>query len=66
MGDLATDDRQAVALAMLKRAARDAFALCADQADAMAADLEKAAPWMDAPAALRLLATMFRGSARRD
>jgi hypothetical protein len=65
MTDLATDDRRAVALSFMKRASRDTFALCADLAETMAADLEKTPAFLTAPNALRLLAEMFRGSARR-
>jgi len=59
-------ERTQQALAFLKRASRDTFRLCADQADAMASDLEKGAPRTTAPQALRLLAELFRGSARRE
>lgn len=66
MGEFATDDRTAVALSFMKRASRDTFNLCAKSAESLAVQVESGAIPMDAPTALRLLASMFVGSARRD
>jgi hypothetical protein len=66
MTDLATDDRRAVALGFMKRASRDTFKLCAESAEAMAKQVENGELPMDAPTALRFLATLFMGSARRE
>lgn len=59
-------DPKATALAFMKRASRDTFALCAESAEAMALEIERGGLPMDGPTALRFLATMFRGSARRE
>lgn len=61
-----TDDRQGVALAFMKRASRDTFKMCAESAEKMAVEIESGALPIDAPNALRLLASMFLGSARRE
>jgi hypothetical protein len=66
MTDLATDDRKAVALAMMKRAARDAFKLCAITAEDLAQQIEAGALPIDGAAACRLLAHMFTVSAERE
>jgi hypothetical protein len=66
MSVLATDDRRAVALSFMKRASRDTFQLCADMAESMARQVEDGALPMDAVTALRLLASMFTASSRRD
>jgi hypothetical protein len=66
MTDLATDDRRAVAAAFMKRASRDTFRVCAQTAEAMAAEIEKAGIETYAPAALRLLASRFIEAARRE
>lgn len=63
---LATDDRRAVALSFMKRASRDTFALCAATAEDIATQVESGALPMDAPTALRLLASMFTASLRRE
>jgi hypothetical protein len=59
-------DPKGVALSFLKRAARDTFKVCAESAEAMAAAIEAGDLSLDAPDALRLLASMFQGSARRE
>jgi hypothetical protein len=43
MGNLATDDKAAVALGFMKRAARDAFKVCAKSAEDMADQIESGA-----------------------
>lgn len=66
MNDNATDlDKRAVALAFMKRASRDTFNVCADSAERMADQAESGALPIDAPTALRFLASMFRASAER-
>ena len=55
-----------VALAFMKRASRDTFALCAKSAEDMAKQVESGALPMDAATALRLLASMFVASSRRE
>ena len=66
MSDLATDDRKKIALSFMKSASRQAYAMCADQAEAVAVEIENGALPMDAVTALRFLATLFRGSAGRE
>lgn len=57
--------RKGVALAFMKRASRDTFRACAQYADDMADAVEKGEFPGDGPAALRMLATMFRSAAER-
>lgn len=59
-------DRKGVALAFMKRASRDTFRVCAQYADDMADAVEKGEFPGDGPAALRMLATMFRAAAERE
>jgi hypothetical protein len=66
MSDSTNRDPKAVALSFMKRASRDTFEVCAKSADDMATELEGKAEWMTAPQALRLLAVLFRGSARKE
>jgi len=54
------------ALAFMKRASRDTFKVCAQAAENMAVRVESGEVPMDASTALRLLASMFEASARRD
>lgn len=61
----APPSRKATAIAMMKRASRDTFKLCAEQAEELALQIENGSP-MDGAAALRLLATLFRWSARHE
>jgi hypothetical protein len=64
--NLATDDRKAVALSFMERAARDAFKLCAITAEDLAQQIEAGALPMDGPTACRMLAHMFTVSAGRE
>jgi hypothetical protein len=60
-------ENRGVALTFMKRASRDTFALCAKSAEDMAKQVEIGVlPPMDAVTALRLLASMFVASARRE
>ena len=59
-------ENRGVALAFMKRASRDTFALCAKSAEDMAKQVESGALPMDAPTALQLLASMFVASSRRE
>ena len=52
-------------LAFMKRASRDTFKVCADSAENMAAQIESGALPINAAAACRLLATVFRAAASR-
>lgn len=54
------------ALAFMKRASRDTFHLCAESAENLAIQVENGELPMDAVTALRLLASMFDASARRE
>jgi exonuclease VII small subunit len=51
---MASDDRKGAALAFMQRASRDTFRLCAQSAEAMAAQIESGELPMDAANALRL------------
>lgn len=66
MTDAPEPDPKSVALAFMKRASRDTFRVCAKQAEEMADALERGEFPVDAPAALRMLALMFRSSADRE
>jgi hypothetical protein len=59
-------DRKGVALAFMKRASRDTFRTCAKYAEDMAVSVENGEAPLDAPAALRLVAAMFRSAAGRS
>lgn len=59
MDDKEVDARRAMALGFMKRAARDAFRVCAAAAEAEAAKVESGALSVDAPTALRRLASVF-------
>ena len=50
-------------LEALSDASQKAFRICAARAEALANDIESGKLQMDAPTALRLVATMFRKSA---
>ena len=53
------------ALAFMKRASRDTFRICAQSAEALAAEIESGALDADGATACRLLASMFAASAQR-
>ena len=53
------------ALVFLKRASRDTFRVCAETAEALAAEIESGALDVDGVTACRLLASMFAASAAR-
>ena len=53
------------ALAFLKRASRDTFRICAQSAEALAAEIESGALDLDGVTACRVLASMFTASAQR-
>ena len=53
------------ALAFMKRASRDTFRICAQSAEALAAEIESGALDVDGATACRLLASMFAALAAR-
>jgi len=54
-----------MALEFMKKASRDTFRVCADSAEEMAQHIESGNLPLDAPNALRLLASMFTASSER-
>ena len=54
-----------MALEFMKEASRDTFRVCADSAEEMARHVESGEFPLDAPDALRLLASMFTASSER-
>ncbi len=55
-----------VPLSLLRHAERAIFRICAEAAEDMAAKVESGELPMDAPTALRLLASMFRASEEKQ
>jgi hypothetical protein len=58
------ENARGVALSLLRRAASDTFAVCAESAENLALKLEQDAMSVDASTACRMLAHMYRASAR--
>ena len=64
-GDSPDNENVAAALEFMKKAGREVFALCAEAAESMACAVERGDLPMDAPTALRVLASMFVASAKK-
>jgi hypothetical protein len=62
--DSEQQNARAAALAFMKRASRDTFAVCAESAENLALKIESDELPVDGATACRMLASMFRASGR--